>query len=133
LFDAIAGTPKEARFNIGRASPMKSKRHSPAEISAKLEQAQTLATAGKLQSEIAKALGVSIMTLHRWRKLDHADASGPSAASDVGRGARGGPGGRGQEDMMAALQLENRQLRQIVMDLLLEKIRLEEAAGLRAA
>ena len=109
---------------------MKSKRHSPAEISTKLQQAEALASAGKLQSEIAKSLGVSIMTLHRWRKLDHADASGPSVAFEVGRG---GPGGRGQEDIVAALQIENRQLRQIVMDLLLEKIRLEEAAGLRAA
>ena len=108
---------------------MKSKRHSPAEISAKLEQAQALAADGKLQSEIAKALGVSIMTLHRWRKLDRADRSGPSVALEVGRGA---PAGR-QEDIVAALQIENRQLRQIVMDLLLEKIRLEEAAGLRAA
>jgi putative transposase len=108
---------------------MKSKRHSPAEISTKLQQAEALASAGKLQSEIAKALGVSIMTLHRWRKLDHADASRPSVAFEVGRG---GPGGRGQ-DIVAALQIENRQLRQIVMDLLLEKIRLEEAAGLRAA
>ena len=112
---------------------MKSKRHSPAEISAKLEQAQTLATAGKLQSEIAKALGVSIMTLHRWRKLDHADASAPSAAFEIGHGARGGPGRRGQEDIVAELQIENRQLRQIVTDLLLEKIKLEEAAGLRVA
>jgi hypothetical protein len=32
---------------------MKSKRHSPPEISAKLEQAQALAAAGKRQSEIA--------------------------------------------------------------------------------
>ena len=109
---------------------MKSKRHSAAEISAKLGQAQALAASGKLQSEIAKALGVSIMTLHRWRKLDHADASAPSAAFEVGHG---GPGRRGQEDIVAELQIENRQLRQIVTDLLLEKIKLEEAAGLRVA
>jgi putative transposase len=133
LFDAIAGTPKEARLNIGRELPMKSKRHSPAEISAKLQQAGTLAAAGKLQSEIATALGVSIMTLHRWRKLDHPDASGPSAAFEVGHGPRGRPGARGQEDILAELQIENRQLRQIVMDLLLDKIKLEEAAGVRAA
>jgi hypothetical protein len=44
---------------------MKSKRHSPAEISAKLEQAAAFAAAGKVQSDIARALGVSIMTLHR--------------------------------------------------------------------
>ena len=34
---------------------------------------------------------------------------------------------------MAELQIENRHLRQIVMDLLLEKVKLEEAAGLRVA
>jgi putative transposase len=109
---------------------MKSKRHSPAEISAKLERAEAFASTGKVQSEIAKALGVSIMTLHRWRKLDPPDAFGPSAAIEVGYGARGG---RGQADIVAELPIENRQLRQIVTDLLLEKIRLEEAAGLRVA
>ena len=70
--------------SISGGTTMKSKRHSAAEISAKLEQAQALAAAGKLQSEIAKALGVSIMTLHRWRKLDPPEVAGPSAAVEVG-------------------------------------------------
>jgi putative transposase len=105
---------------------MKSKRHSHAEISAKLEQAGLLAAAGKAQSEIAKALGVSVMTLHRWRKLDLPRASRPPA-NVAGHGMRTG---RRRTDIVAALQTENRQLRQIVADLLLEKIRLEEAAGL---
>jgi putative transposase len=109
---------------------MKSRRHSPVEIAAKLEQAEALAADGQAQSEIAKALGVSVMTLHRWRKLDHAGASGPPAAFEVGHGARHG---RGQADLVAELQMENRQLRKIVTDLLLEKVRLEEAAGSRAA
>jgi hypothetical protein len=109
---------------------MKSRRHSSAEISAKLEQAEALAADGKVQSEIAMALGVSVMTLHRWRKLDHPEAPEPSSALDLGHGARGG---RGQADIVAELRMENRQLRQIVTDLLLEKIKLEEAAGLRAA
>jgi transposase len=39
-----------------------------AEIATKLAQANDLATQGKLQSEIARTLGVSVMTLHRWRK-----------------------------------------------------------------
>jgi putative transposase len=82
------------------------------------------------QSEIAKALGVSVMTLHRWRKLDHLGASAPSEPLDVGPGVRKG---REQADLVAALQMENRHLRKIVTDLLLEKIRLEEAAGPRAA
>ena len=46
----------------------KRKRHSRAEIATKLVQANDLATQGKLQSEIARTLGVSVMTLHRWRK-----------------------------------------------------------------
>ena len=44
------------------------KRHSRVEIVSKLAQANDLATQGKLQSEIARTLGVSVMTLHRWRK-----------------------------------------------------------------
>jgi len=104
---------------------MKSRRHSRAEISTKLKQAGMLAAAGKVQSEIAKALGISVMTLHRWRKLYPARAARPSAASAAGHDRRGG---RRQTDIVAALQMENRYLRQIVADLLLEKTRLEEAA-----
>jgi len=46
----------------------KQKRHSRVEIATKLAQANDLATQGKVQSEIARRLGVSVMTLHRWRK-----------------------------------------------------------------
>ena len=102
---------------------MKTKRHSRAEISTKLEQAGVLAAAGKVQSEIARALGVSVMTLHRWRKLDRGAASRPP----VRHGARSE---RRQTEVVATLQMENRQLRRIVTDLLLEKIKLEEAAEL---
>ena len=42
------------------------KKHSEAEIASKLIKANDLATQGKLQSEIARTLGVSVMTLHRW-------------------------------------------------------------------
>jgi putative transposase len=105
---------------------MKPKRHSRAEISAKLEQAGMLAAAGKAQSEIARALGISIMTLYRWRKLDSPHSPRPPTASAAGHGGRGG---RRQTDIVAALQMENRRLREIVADLLLEKMRLEEAAG----
>jgi putative transposase len=67
----------------------------------KLARANDLATQGKLQSEIARTLGVSVMTLHRWHKAD---------------------------DRIAELRLENSRLRRLVTDLLLEKIKLEEAA-----
>jgi putative transposase len=51
-----------------QAAMAKKKRHSRVEIATKLAQANELATQGKLQSEIARTLGVSVMTLHRWRK-----------------------------------------------------------------
>ena len=82
-----------------------------------------LATQGKLQSEIARTLGVSVMTLHRWRK-----APGPRPplvatheATQPYRMRRGG-------DRIAQLRLENSRLRRLVTDLLLEKTKLEEAA-----
>jgi putative transposase len=109
---------------------MKARRHSPAEISAKLEQAEALAATGRVQSEIAKALGVSVMTLHRWRKLDPPAAPPPSTAFEAAYGAERK---RERADIMAELQMENRRLRKLVTDLLLEKIKLEEAAGPRAA
>ena len=90
----------------------KKKRHSRVEIASKLAQANGLAMQGKLQSDIARTLGVSVMTLHRWRK----EASQPDQAPSA-------------SDRIAELQLENSRLRQLVTDLLLEKIMLEEAGG----
>jgi hypothetical protein len=54
-----------------QAAMAKKKRHSRVEIATKLAQANDLATQGKLQNQIARTLGVSVMTLHplhRWRK-----------------------------------------------------------------
>ena len=92
------------------------KRHSRVEIATKLAQANGLAMRGKLQSEIARTLGVSVMTLHRWRKALPAYEAGQPDRT------------RGGRDRIAELQLENSRLRRLVTDLLLEKIRLEEAA-----
>jgi transposase-like protein len=50
------------------ATAMPKQKKSRAEIAKKLAQANRLARRGKLQSEIARTLGVSAMTLHRWRK-----------------------------------------------------------------
>jgi putative transposase len=102
-----------------QAAMAKKKRHSRAEIATKLAQANELATQGKLQGEIARTLGVSVMTLHRWHKAP------PGPAHEVGqpdrlRGA--------DDDRIAELQLENSRLRRLVTDLLLEKVKLEEAA-----
>src|SRR5262249_22646493 len=99
---------------------MAKRKHSRFEIATKLAQAKELATQGKLQSEIARTLGVSVMTLHRWRKA----APGPQPAHEAGQP----DGPRSQRDRIAELQLENLRLRRLVTDLLLEKIKLEESA-----
>jgi transposase len=91
-----------------QAAMDKRKRHSRVEIATKLAQANDLATQGKLQSEIAHTLGVSVMTLHRWRKAPPRPQPALVATAE--------------------LQLENSRLRRLVTDLLLEKVKLEEAA-----
>ena len=83
------------------------KRHSRVEVATKLAQANDLARQGKLESEIARTLGVSIWTLHRW----HKEADEPSG-----------------DDRVTELQLENSRLRRLVTDILLETIKLKEAA-----
>jgi putative transposase len=98
----------------------KKKRHSRADIATKLAQANDLATQGKLQSEIARTLGVSVMTLHRWRKVPTGPQTAFVAAGHPDRT-------RGGRDRIAEFQLENSRLRRLVTDLLLEKIVLEEA------
>jgi transposase-like protein len=93
----------------------KKRKHSKAEIAANLAEAEDLATQGKLQSEIARALGVSVMTLHRWHKLP-SQSNGSSQIDQT------------PQTRLAELQLENSRLRRLVTDLLLENIKLEEAA-----
>ena len=44
------------------------KHHSRVEVATKLAQANDLARQGKPQSEIARTLGIGVMTLHRWRR-----------------------------------------------------------------
>jgi hypothetical protein len=95
------------------------------EIASKLAQANHLAAQGKLQSEIARTLGVSVMTLHRWRKAPPEPRAAFVATHEAGQPYRMRRGG----DRIAELQLENSPLRRLVTDLLLEKIKLEEAGG----
>ena len=106
-----------------RRSSMKKKRHTPEEIAAKLGQADEMVAQGKLHSEVARALGVSIMTYHRWRKARAAAAArGPAIM------ARAHPHAAG-DARIEDLQAENARLRRLVTDLLLEKMRLEETLG----
>jgi putative transposase len=96
---------------------MKPQRHTVAEIAAKLEEADALIAKGKLHGDVAKALGVSVMTYHRWRKAR--ESSHPNA-SPIEQARR-----------IIELQLENSRFRRIVTDLLLEKMKLEEGSGSR--
>ena len=103
------------------------KRHSRAEIAAKLAQATDLASQGELQSDIARTLGISVMTLHRWRK---SSAHGALAAPNEVTRFEHEPG-QGSTPIQE-LQLENSRLRRLLTDLLLEKMELEEVQAPRA-
>ncbi|MBC9879340.1 helix-turn-helix domain-containing protein [Bradyrhizobium sp. INPA01-394B] len=103
---------------------MVGKRHASEEIAAKLAQANDLAARGKTQREISKALGVSIMTYHRWKKMVNSEDFAPVASSaDESRVAGGSQSG----DAIRRLEFENAQLRRLVTDMLLEKLKLEDA------
>jgi transposase len=80
-------------------------RRKPRDIGAKLQRANELAAQGKMQREIAADLGVSVMTLHRWRKRAAADRP-TSNPSDIAR--------------------ENALLRRLITDVLLENVRLKD-------
>jgi hypothetical protein len=77
------------------------RKHSSAEIAAMLAQANEMAAQGKLQSEIAETLGISVMTLHRWRKAT------PAPHLQIGQFEEE----VGQSLRISELQLENSRLR----------------------
>lgn len=100
-------------------------RHTEPEIAAKLAMADEMAAQGRLHGDIAKSLGVSLMTYHRWRKARGTLARPvPRLASDAERTDI--PTEREQTSQVRELQLENSRLRRLVTDLLLEKVELEE-------
>jgi putative transposase len=99
-------------------------RHTESEIAEKLHIAGEMATQGKLHSAIAKSLGISVMTYHRWRKAHGALLRPTTQPADDER--RDVPIERQQMSEIRELQLENSRLRRLVTDLLLEKVKLEE-------
>jgi len=112
------------------------KKHSHEEILSKLARADELARAGHSQVDICKALGVSVMTLHRWRKLPLPKREEPKREevarhdrAGESRALTGSPTADEMRRVLEELTLENQRLRKIVTDLLLEKMRLEEAAS----
>ena len=89
------------------------KRHSDQEISAILQRARDLEQAGRLQSDICEMFDISVMTLHRWRKMERTSVNAAAAKLDIE---------------------ENRLLRKIAFDLLLEIAAMKEGLeGKRAA
>jgi putative transposase len=103
------------------------RRHGAAEIAAKLLQADALAAKGQTQAELAKALRVSVMTIHRWRKMREQDHPRSRANGALDQPVVGKTNSdAGSLSRIAQLQLENAQLRKLVTDLLLEKIRPED-------
>jgi len=85
-----------------------------------------MAAQGVLHGEIAKSLGISVMTYHRWRKAYGATVRSASQfASDVERPEI--PVNREDTSQIRELKIENSRLRRLVADLLLEKVELEES------
>jgi putative transposase len=105
----------------------KAKRHTGREIAVKLAHADILANHGTLQTEIARTLGVSVMTLHRWRKMTRVGLT----SNEFGPAGEALSSERPDAELdhrIAELKLENRRLRTLLSDLLLDKMRLEEAS-----
>jgi putative transposase len=83
---------------------------------------------GRLHGDIAKSLGISVMTYHRWRKARGAQGSLAAKPLTTADPAESLPE-REQMARIRELQLENSRLRRLVTDLLLEKVKLEEGVG----
>ena len=106
------------------------KKHSRQEILLKLGQADELARAGKSQVQICKALGVSVMTFHRWRKLSPRKGEVRPAPGLPAEPSTATPSTMAEmRRVLEELTIENRRLRKIVTDLLLEKMKIEEVSS----
>jgi transposase len=109
--------------------------HSVQEISAKLRQAEQMKARGQSQAQVCKALGVSVMTFHRWRKrlLPKGEEQAHSLAVGLPSEAEELSSVRSRnEPQVDELRSQNYRLRRIVADLLLDKAYLEEqVASLR--
>ena len=102
--------------------------HSATEIRAKLDQARLLSAQGKQQREIARTLGISVMTLHRWRKSFATGEANEPVADPAPAAANQSTPPSGAGNRIAELELENAQLRRLITDMLLEKVKLDETS-----
>jgi putative transposase len=96
---------------VGEGGPIevKRRRHTPEQIIRKLREAERMLAEGKGIADVAKALGVSEQTFHRWRHQ-----FGGMKADDVKR--------------LKELERENATLKRIVADKELENVALREIA-----
>ncbi len=86
---------------------MKTRRHTPEQITRKLREADRLLAEGKPIAEVAKHLEISEQSFHRWR-----NQYGGMKANDAKE--------------LKALRKENQQLKRIVADQQLENLALKE-------
>ena len=100
---------------------MRLRRHSPQEIAAKLHQAEELLQLGKRQAEVAHTLGISVMTYHRWRTAARAAVQSPSITPEMPVSPT-----RDLSSRLDDLEAENTRLRRLVIELLLENVKLKE-------
>ena len=110
---------------------MKKNRYTMEEVAAKLAEADAMSAQGRLHGDIAKALGVSVMTYHRWRKARKGSnlrtRESSHLAMQSSQGAETSLSPIEKTKRIGELQLENARLRRLVTDLLLEKMNLEES------
>lgn len=101
-------------------------KHTPEAIAAKMAQADEMTARGAKRREISEALGVSIMTYHRWKKrMNSAEAfAGNNRHSSVEKKPQTMADAHSSE-RIKWLELENSQFRQILADILLDKHKLE--------
>jgi putative transposase len=104
----------------------KMKKHDPEEISTILLRYEDLTSRGQSQKAVCNELGISVMTLHRWRKLarseDFVEPPKPPR-----RSIDNGVDHEDDTSQIDQLKIENGRLRRIVSDLLLEKMKIQEA------
>ena len=86
----------------------KGKRHSPEQIIRKLREADTMLSVGKTLGQVVQVLEISEQTLHRWRHQ-----YGGMKAEEAKR--------------LKKLEQENKRLKKLVADLMLDKDILTEA------
>ncbi|ABD06344.1 conserved hypothetical protein [Rhodopseudomonas palustris HaA2] len=99
------------------------KRHGTIQIASKLRLARELAARGKTQAEICKELGISVMTFHRWRKMvPEPSAATPETPTAPVLDASERSSTKTEDELLD----ENRRLKRIITDLLLDKMKLEE-------